>query len=145
MYHCLEKYKSKRPWFQQGLASCIEKSTYIHYLAEANIPIHCNWVSLRNSNSTIVLYTSSFTRQSSNVSNFIILGLKDGRCPVPRGKVMGGSSVINFMVYTRGDRRDYDHWEAMGNRGWSWNDVYPYFLKSEACQSEAYNYMVNPR
>lgn len=44
---------------------------------------------------------------------------------------MGGSSVLNFMVYARGDARDYDGWAAMGNKGWAWKDVYPYFLKSE--------------
>ncbi|CAH1400139.1 unnamed protein product [Nezara viridula] len=94
--------------------------------------------------SPFLQFTGVNWRYFSEPSPYSCKGLKDGRCPVPRGKVMGGSSVINFMVYTRGDRRDYDHWEAMGNRGWSWNDVYPYFLKSEACQSDAFNYMVNP-
>jgi choline dehydrogenase len=49
----------------------------------------------------------------------------------PRGKVLGGSSSINAMVYVRGHSGDFDDWEAMGNPGWGWNDVLPYFKKSE--------------
>lgn len=49
----------------------------------------------------------------------------------PRGKVIGGSSSINAMVYIRGHPGDFDDWEAMGNPGWGWNDVLPYFKKSE--------------
>ena len=49
----------------------------------------------------------------------------------PRGKVLGGSSSINAMVYIRGHRWDYDHWAAQGATGWSYEEVLPYFRLSE--------------
>ncbi len=49
----------------------------------------------------------------------------------PRGKTLGGTSSINAMVYMRGNRLDYDEWAALGNAGWGWSDVKPYFLKAE--------------
>lgn len=49
----------------------------------------------------------------------------------PRGKVMGGSSSINAMVYVRGQPQDFDGWRDLGNPGWGWSDVLPYFKKSE--------------
>ncbi|MBT3904122.1 MAG: FAD-binding protein [Rhodospirillales bacterium] len=51
--------------------------------------------------------------------------------PVPRGKVMGGSSAINGMLYVRGQARDYDTWAQQGCTGWSYSDVLPYFKRSE--------------
>ncbi len=51
--------------------------------------------------------------------------------PLPRGKVVGGSSSINGMLYVRGNARDFDDWAQMGNRGWSWEEVLPFFRKSE--------------
>ncbi|MGZ5827075.1 MAG: GMC family oxidoreductase [Xanthobacteraceae bacterium] len=53
------------------------------------------------------------------------------KIPVPRGKMLGGSSSINGMVYVRGQPHDYDVWRQLGNAGWSWDDVLPYFKKSE--------------
>lgn len=58
-------------------------------------------------------------------------GTADRAIPVPRGKVMGGSSAINGMLYVRGQARDYDTWAQMGCLGWSFDDVLPYFKKSE--------------
>lgn len=56
----------------------------------------------------------------------------NGRCGYqPRGRVLGGSSAINAMVYIRGHRWDYDHWASLGNTGWSYEDVLPYFKRSE--------------
>ena len=51
--------------------------------------------------------------------------------PTPRGKVIGGSSSINGMVYMRGNRDDYNHWRQLGNQGWGFDDVLTYFKKSE--------------
>ena len=50
---------------------------------------------------------------------------------------MGGSSSINAMIYMRGQKNDYDHWESLGNKGWGWNDVLPIFKKSEDYQHGA--------
>lgn len=55
----------------------------------------------------------------------------------PRGKVLGGSSSINAMIYLRGQRQDYDNWAAMGNSGWDFDGVLPYFMKSEDQQRGA--------
>jgi choline dehydrogenase len=51
--------------------------------------------------------------------------------PCPRGKVLGGTSSINAMVYIRGDPLDFDHWRDLGNPGWGWSDVLPFFKKAE--------------
>ncbi|GAB3991120.1 GMC family oxidoreductase [Nocardioides marmoraquaticus] len=58
-------------------------------------------------------------------------GLADGRMMVPRGKMLGGSSGLNYMAYVRGHPGDFDGWAADGAKGWSYDDVAPYFAKSE--------------
>jgi choline dehydrogenase len=59
------------------------------------------------------------------------LGLTDGRMMMPRGKMLGGSSGMNYMAYVRGHPGDFDAWAAAGAIGWSYRDVLPYFKKSE--------------
>ncbi|XP_049880999.1 glucose dehydrogenase [FAD, quinone]-like isoform X2 [Pectinophora gossypiella] len=56
---------------------------------------------------------------------------RGGTCPWISGRVMGGGSAINYLVYMRGNRKDYDEWAEMGNEGWSYEEVLPYFRKSE--------------
>ncbi len=58
-------------------------------------------------------------------------GLNGRRGYQPRGKALGGSSAINAMIYIRGHRWDYDHWASLGNSGWSYAEVLPYFKRSE--------------
>lgn len=82
---------------------------FVHYLQDYNV----NW------------------KYKTVKSNSSCLGMVNNQCNWPRGKVMGGSSVLNYMVYTRGNRRDYDNWAAAGNPGWSYKDVAPYFKKLE--------------
>ena len=59
-------------------------------------------------------------------------GLNGRALAYPRGKVLGGCSSINGMIYMRGQARDYDHWRQLGNTGWGWDDILPYFKKSES-------------
>ncbi|MEK9660774.1 MAG: GMC family oxidoreductase, partial [Alphaproteobacteria bacterium] len=58
-------------------------------------------------------------------------GLNGRALDYPRGRVLGGCSAINGMIYMRGQARDYDQWRQLGNPGWGWDDVLPYFMKSE--------------
>jgi choline dehydrogenase len=58
----------------------------------------------------------------------------------PRGKVLGGSSSMNGMIYMRGDKSDYDAWEAAGATGWGWNDVFPIFKRAEDHEDGADDY-----
>jgi len=67
-------------------------------------------------------------------------GLNGRRLEWPRGKVLGGSSSINGLLYIRGQHEDYDHWRQLGNTGWSYDDVLPYFKRSEDQERGADDY-----
>ncbi|KAL1129801.1 hypothetical protein AAG570_012745 [Ranatra chinensis] len=69
-----------------------------------------------------------YKSQPSDSAN---LAMVEARSSWPRGKVMGGSSTINAMLYVRGNRKDYDLWARSGNTGWSYKELLPYFKKAE--------------
>ena len=87
------------------------------------------------------LYTIGNPRTDWCFETEPVPGLNGRRIPYARGKVLGGCSSINAMIYMRGQRSDYDHWAALGNRGWGWDDVLPVFRDSENYQhgSDAYH------
>ncbi len=64
-------------------------------------------------------------------------GMNNRQIYWPRGKVLGGSSAINGLIFVRGQPQDYDHWAELGNRGWGWQEVLPYFIRSERNQRGA--------
>lgn len=70
-------------------------------------------------------------RYKTEPSTTSCLGMKGNQCNWPRGKVMGGSSVLNYMVYTRGHERDFDNWSALGNVGWDFKNVSFYYRRME--------------
>jgi choline dehydrogenase-like flavoprotein len=63
-------------------------------------------------------------------------GMNQRKIYWPRGRGLGGSSSINGLIAIRGHRADYDGWAALGNAGWAWDDVLPYFIKSEHTRRE---------
>ncbi|XP_023237897.1 glucose dehydrogenase [FAD, quinone]-like [Centruroides sculpturatus] len=63
--------------------------------------------------------------------SYSCFGLKENRSSIPRGKGLGGSSVINFMIFVRGNKKDFDQWAENGAEGWSWDEILPYFTKWE--------------
>jgi len=65
-------------------------------------------------------------------------GFDENRSFWPRGRVLGGTSNLNSMLYIRGSRHDYDTWAEQGNKGWSYKDVLPYFMKSEDNDNDEY-------
>lgn len=80
------------------------------------------------------LHKSEPRPQNEDGTGGYCLSMNEGRCNLPGGRAVGGSSVVNFMIYSRGSPADYDAWAAQGNPGWSYRDVLPYFIKSENCK-----------
>ena len=78
--------------------------------------------------------TSNDWEYYTESSNESCRGQKDKRCYWPRGRVLGGTSILNAVFYTRGSRFDFDEWFISGCEGWSYKDVFPYFLKFEDIQ-----------
>ncbi|WAJ27920.1 GMC family oxidoreductase [Antarcticirhabdus aurantiaca] len=77
------------------------------------------------------LYCMGNPRTDWGYSTVAETGLNGRSLAYPRGRVMGGCSSINGMIYMRGQAADYDHWRQLGNVGWGWDDVLPLFVKSE--------------
>ena len=67
------------------------------------------------------------------------------RVPVPRGRLLGGSSAINGQAFVRGQAQDFDSWAQMGNRGWSYSDVLPFFKKHGGYEGERRRRLPRPR
>lgn len=76
-------------------------------------------------------FSSANWKYKTKASSKYCAGFENQQCNWPRGKVVGGSSVLNYMIYTRGAPQDYENWKSMGNEGWGWDDVLPYFKKIE--------------
>jgi choline dehydrogenase len=77
------------------------------------------------------LYTQNNPRTDWCFKTEVEEGLNGRALNYPRGRVLGGCSSINGMIYMRGQARDYDQWRQLGNAGWGWDDVLPYFKRSE--------------
>ncbi|CAG4933237.1 unnamed protein product [Colias eurytheme] len=108
----------------------VEAGVNENYLMD--IPILANYLQ----------FTAANWKYKTKPSDKYCAGFENQQCNWPRGKVVGGSSVINYMIYTRGAPQDYNNWEAMGNKGWNWEEVLPYFKKVENFNIPAFD---NPK
>ncbi|XP_076442799.1 uncharacterized protein LOC143281473 [Babylonia areolata] len=77
-------------------------------------------------------------RYYTEPQQFALEGFKERRIYWPRGRMLGGTSNLNFMTYIRGSRHDYDTWAEQGSEGWSYKEVLPYFIKSEDNYNDDY-------
>jgi choline dehydrogenase-like flavoprotein len=69
------------------------------------------------------------TKYDRNLSYVPQAGLNSRVVPIPQGKVVGGGSVLNKMIFNRGSIGDYERWEELGTKGWDWASLFPYFRK----------------
>ncbi|XP_024888215.1 glucose dehydrogenase [FAD, quinone]-like, partial [Temnothorax curvispinosus] len=82
-----------------------------------------------------ILQTTNINRKhQTKPSDKYCLGMEGNSCVFPTGKVVGGSSVLNYMIASRGGAEDYDRWAEMGNKGWAYQDVLKYFKKLETME-----------
>jgi choline dehydrogenase-like flavoprotein len=122
-----------------GSGTLIAQQWWVQFKGQQfSIPQHINWVGLEMvtwgginnllSNLDLLLfYNMSLNFALKNTHTL-------QRSRWPRGKILGGSSRLNFMVYLRGDPRDFDEWENQGNAGWGYKDVLPFFKHAEKQQ-----------
>ncbi|KAJ9587816.1 hypothetical protein L9F63_018740 [Diploptera punctata] len=80
---------------------------------------------------TFLQFTEANWMYKTEPSEHVCLSMDNRQCSYPRGKAVGGSSAINYMIATRGSRKSYDYWEELGNPGWGYKDLFPYFLEIE--------------
>ena len=93
------------------------------YTKNSSYHVPLSWIQLQNTSVDWQYYTEP--------QKYSMFGYNNNQCFWPRGKVLGGSSIINAMLYVRGNHRDFDEWADGGCTGWGYKDVLPYFLKSE--------------
>lgn len=104
-------------------------------LLEAGPSDRTYWI--RSCNPLNMLYLMNSRRYNWRYRTEPCARTGDRRFFWPRGRTLGGSSAVNAMIYTRGHPRDYDHWAELGNTGWDYASVLPWFLKSERQQRGA--------
>jgi len=98
----------------------IEAGAYENYIMDIPIIVHF-----------LQLSDEINWKYRTKPSDKYCLGMRDNSCNWPRGKIVGGSSVLNYMIATRGHPEDYDRWAEMGNEGWAYKDVLKYFQRME--------------
>lgn len=87
--------------------------------------------SVENHRSCNLRFLSRNRKVFYEIIRFLDFSSFQGVCDWPKGRVLGGTSVLNFMIHTKGHKYDYDYWSYLGNKGWSYEEVLPYFMKTE--------------
>ncbi|XP_020711929.2 glucose dehydrogenase [FAD, quinone]-like [Athalia rosae] len=106
----------------------IEQNTVLLLEAGGDEPLYGDLPSLQPN---LVLSKEHTWKFLAEPSDNYCQGMKNKQCIITNGKGLGGTSAMHAMHYIRGNRRDYDHWEELGNPGWGYDDILPYFKKSE--------------